>query len=142
VQDSTDKIRSAAYKMLFIEAIITGVIALFLVLGVSAVYAISVLVGGLAYIIPNAYFTKYVFRYSAADSPRLAVRGFYLGETIKIFATVLIFTFGFLLIKQLNVPALVMTYISMLILNLWGNSILMTGHVDKAGDLENKNNGD
>ena len=138
----TDKNKSVAYKILAFEAVITGVIALLLVLSVSVASASAVLVGGLAFIIPNAYFIKYVFRYSAADSPRLALRGFYLGEAIKIIATVLIFTFGFLIIEQLNVPVLVLTYISMLIVNLWGNSKLLSSPTVKAVEMENKKNGD
>ena len=138
----TDKNKSVAYKILAFEAVITGVIALLLILSVSVASASAVLVGGLAFIIPNAYFIKYVFRYSAADSPRLALRGFYLGEAIKIIATVLIFTFGFLIIEQLNVPVLVLTYISMLIVNLWGNSKLLSSQTVKAVEMENKKNGD
>lgn len=138
----TDKNKSVAYKILAFEAVITGVIALLLILSVSVASASAVLVGGLAFIIPNAYFIKYVFRYSAADSPRLALRGFYLGEAIKIIATVLIFTFGFLIIEQLNVPVLVLTYISMLIVNLWGNSKLLSSPTVKAVEMENKKNGD
>ena len=142
MQDSTDKNRVVAYKILVFEAIFIVIISLLLVLGVSVVSAYSVLVGGLAFIIPNAYFIKYVFRYSAADSPRLALRGFYLGEAIKIIVTVLIFTFGFLFVEQLNVLALVLTYITMLIINLWGNSILLSNPPAKAGEMENKKNGD
>ena len=138
----TDKNKSVAYKILAFEAVIKGVIALLLILSVSVASASAVLVGGLAFIIPNAYFIKYVFRYSAADSPRLALRGFYLGEAIKIIATVLIFTFGFLIIEQLNVPVLVLTYISMLIVNLWGNSKLLSSPTVKAVEMENKKNGD
>ncbi len=137
--DNTNNNRSVAYKILILEAIITAVITLVLALGVSVINAYSVAVGGLAFIIPNAYFTKYVFRYSAADSPQLAIRGFYLGEAIKIIATVLIFTLSFLLIKQLNVPALIFTYVLMLILNLWGNSFFMNSLVTKEGKAKIKN---
>jgi ATP synthase protein I len=139
LQDNNDINRSVAYKMLVIEAIITTIIALILALSVSVVFASSVIVGGLAYIIPNAYFTKYVFRYSAADSPQLAMRGFYIGEAIKIIATILIFTFSFLLVKQLNVPILILTYILMLIMNLGGNSILMSNQIEKSVKPESKN---
>ncbi len=138
VRDSTDKNRSVAYKVLALEAIITGTIALVLFLGVNVEIAISVVIGGLAYIIPNAYFAKYVFRYSAADSPRLAVRWLYLGEVVKVIATVMIFAIGFLLVERLNVPALFIAYMSMLLLNLIGNSILMDNQEGPAGDTEKK----
>ncbi len=91
----------------------------------GAYTAWSVMIGGLAYIVPNACFARYVFRYSAADSAGMAVRWFYIGEAVKISATVLIFALGFLLLDQVNIAALFITYAGMLILNLWGNSILM-----------------
>jgi ATP synthase protein I len=109
-----------------------------LFLGVNVEIAISVVIGGLAFIIPNAYFAKYVFKYSAADSPRLAVRWFYLGEVVKVIATIMIFAIGFLLVEKLNVPALFIAYMSMLLLNLIGNSILMDNQQGNAGDTEHK----
>ena len=139
MQDSTENNRSVAYKMLAIEAIIIGLIALILVLGARVEIAFSVGLGGVAFIVPNAYFAKNVFRHSAADSPHLAVRWLYVGEVIKILATVLIFTFSFLFVEKLNVPALILTYVSMLILNLLGNSILMTNQTNMAAELDKKN---
>jgi len=111
--------------MLAIEAVVTGIIAFLLLLSMGRETAGSVVLGGLAHIVPNAYFARYAFRHSAADSPQLALRWFYFGEVIKIIATVLIFTVGFLLFKQLNMAVLFLTYMAMLILNLWGNSVLM-----------------
>jgi ATP synthase protein I len=136
VQDSSLKIKSVAYRVLVLEAVITGVIALVLFLAVNMELATSVVIGGLAFIIPNAYFAKYVFRYSAADSPRLAVRWLYLGEVVKVIATVMIFAIGFLLVERLNVPALFIAYMSMLLLNLIGNAILMDKQHSTAGDTE------
>lgn len=123
--DNTVKNRSAAYKILAIESLVTVVAAGLLYLAVDSVTARSVAVGGLAFIVPNAYFAKYVFRHSAADSATLAMRWFYIGEVIKVFVTVLIFAMAFLWAEKLSVAALFITYIIMLIINLWGNSILM-----------------
>lgn len=126
MKDNTDKNRSAAYKMLVIEALIAVVAVLVLYATVNIDTAKSVAVGGLAYIIPNVYFAKYVFRHSAADSAELAMRWFYVGEVIKIFATVLIFGMAFLWSEKLDVAALFATYVVLMVLNLWGNSILMS----------------
>ena len=123
--DKTAKNRSAAYKMLAIEAFITAVSVIVLYAAVDGMAARSVAVGGLAFIVPNAYFAKYAFRYSAADSARLAMRWFYVGEVIKVFVTALIFAMAFLWSEGLNVAALFIAYIVMLVINLWGNSILM-----------------
>lgn len=112
--------------MLVLEAIVTVFAALLLYIIVGMETACSVVIGGAAFIVPNAWFAKYVFRHSAADSASIAVRWFYVGEVIKIIATVLIFTLGFLLFNQLDVAALFLAYITLLIINLWGNSILMS----------------
>ncbi len=125
VQDNTDKNRSAAYKMLVIQALLTVVAVMALAMAVDIETASSVALGSLAYIVPNVYFAKYVFRHSAADSAQLAMRWFYVGEVIKIIATVLIFFMAFLWLESMNEAALFATYVVMLILNLWGNSILM-----------------
>jgi len=126
VSDNTEKNRFAAYKMLGIETFVTVVTSVALYLTVDMETARSVAIGGLAFIVPNAYFAKYVFRHSAADSAELAMRWFYIGEVIKVFATVLIFSMAFLWSETLNEAALFMMYIVMLVLNIWGNSILMS----------------
>ena len=141
MQDDISKNRSVAYKLLVIEAILTSVVVLVFVLNSKIEISASVFIGGLAFIIPNMYFAKYVFRHSAKDSPGMAVKWFYVGEVIKIFATVMIFTIGFLTVDQLNFPALILTYISLLILNLWGNSVLMNEPVNTSGSMDNNNNG-
>lgn len=136
MQDDTNKNRTVAFKLLLLEALLTGFAAVVLYLGINLQMALSVVLGGLAFIIPNAYFVKYVFRFSAQESPELALRGFYVGEVVKIFATVLIFGFGFVLLKKLNIPALIVTYIVLLIINLWGNSLLMSRQSDAAGETD------
>ncbi len=126
MKDNTEKNRSAAYKMLAVETFITVMTSVALYLVVDIETARSVAIGGLAFIVPNAYFAKYVFRHSAADSAQLAMRWFYIGEVIKVFATVLIFSMAFLWSDTLNEAALFIMYIVMLVLNIWGNSILMS----------------
>lgn len=110
--------------MLVVETGITALVALLLFIGVSPESAWSAALGGLAYIVPNAYFTKYVFRHSAAESAALAVRGLYIGEALKVLGTVLIFGACFVFIRSLNVAALFLTYLLMLVINLRGIYVL------------------
>ncbi len=124
--DTTDNNRTVAFKLLFWEAIVTLVTGLLLGLGFGAKTAVSVLLGGFAYIVPNMYFAKYVFKFSAQESPAMALRGFYIGEVVKIIATVLIFAFGFVLVKEVNVAVLILTYVVLLIFNIWGFSSMMS----------------
>ena len=125
MEDNTHNYKATAYRILAIEAILTAVVALLLFITVNSVVAYSAVIGGVAYIVPNIYFTKYVFRHSAAESANLAVRWFYTGEAVKLMATVLIFAAAFLLIKPLNAAALFLTYILMWALNLRGIFLLM-----------------
>lgn len=119
------KNKAAAYRMLAMEAGITGVLMVLLYIAVNIETAYSAALGGVAYIVPNAYFVKYAFRHSAAESADLAVRWFYVGEAVKVLATVLIFIACFVYIRQLNMAALFLTYILMWILNLRGIFVLM-----------------
>lgn len=124
--DTTNNNKTVAFKLLFWEAIVTLVTGLLLGLGFGAKTAVSVLLGGFAYIVPNTYFAKYVFKFSAQESPAMALRGFYIGEVVKIIATVLIFAFGFVLVKEVNVAVLIVTYVVLLIFNIWGFSSMMS----------------
>lgn len=102
------------------EAGITAVLTLLLYIGVNIETAYSAALGGVAFIVPNAYFTRYAFRHSAADSAVLAVRWFYIGEAVKVLCTVLIFGACFVYVHALNVAALFLTYFLLWIVNLWG----------------------
>jgi len=113
--------------------LITVVLALLLLLSVDAVAAYSVVLGGLAFIIPNALFARYVFRHSAAESADLAVRWFYVGEVIKLIVTVLIFAACFNLIKPLNAIAMFATFVGIMVINLIGVSYMGTRQQPEAG---------
>ena len=102
------------------EAGITAVLTLLLYIGVNIETAYSAALGGVAFIVPNVYFTRYAFRHSAAESAVLAVRWFYIGEAVKVLSTVLIFGACFVYIPALNVAALFLTYLLLWIVNLRG----------------------
>lgn len=111
--------------LLLVEFVITAVLGGLLYNAVNIEAAYSAVLGGLAYIVPNACFTRYAFRHSAAHSADLAVRWFYIGEVVKVLATIVIFAGCFLLIQPLNAAALFLTYILILIVNLWGLFVLV-----------------
>lgn len=127
MEDNTNKNRAAAYRTLGVELVLTVVLALLLFIGIDIETAYSAALGGLAYIVPNACFTRYVFRHSAAESANLAIRWFYIGEAVKVVTTVLIFAACFLLVEHLNAAAFFLTYLLMLVVNLRGLYILMNG---------------
>lgn len=81
---------------------------------VSKVVAHSVLLGGLLFILPNAYFTIYAFRYSAADSAERVTRAFYWGQFGKIVLTIAGFAVVLRLVQPLHMPALMAAYCLMI----------------------------
>jgi len=80
--------------LLFQVLTILAVTALWLVLsGVDQ--AKSALVGGLVGFIPNAYFAVKAGRHDPARSSKDVIRSFYVGETIKLIGTALLFSLAF-----------------------------------------------
>jgi len=112
--------KSAAYKLLGIQVAITVVIASLLYVLVSMTAAYSALLGGFAYIVPNSWFVRLVFRGSGQLTPETMVSRFYIGEAVKLMLTGIIFALCFLLVKELHVVALFLTFIMMIVINLTG----------------------
>ena len=125
--------RSAAYKLLGIELIISVVVALLLLLYAGAGTAGSALMGGLIYILPNAYFTRCAFRGNELESPHLIVRWFYMGEAGKFILTAVMFTLCFVWAGYLHVMVLFMMYIFMVMVNLIGLSLCRVNRQENSG---------
>jgi ATP synthase protein I len=119
------KNRSTAYRMLIIEATTVILCGLLFLVFVSLEFAYSVILGGLAFIVPNVIFVRFSLRTSAADSSGSALTWFYLGEAIKIVTTIIIFAASFLLVAPLNIGLMFVTYGFVLLMNLTGLAILM-----------------
>ena len=122
--DNTNN-KLAAYKVLLVIAIITAAIAIILMLSVGHVAAYSAALGGIVCILPNLLFARFAFRYSAADSARLVMKWFYIGEAIKIIVTILIFSLSLIWLKDLNFAAMFITYIIALMLNIHGLGLVI-----------------
>lgn len=122
--DETTHNRKTAYRMLLIEAITMIVFSLFFYAFFSLVYAYSVLLGGLAFILPNALFIRLSLGKSAAESGNVLAR-FYIGEATKIVSTILIFAVSIYLISPLNIGLMFVAYGAVLLINLTGLAISM-----------------
>lgn len=85
---------------------------------VSKVVAYSALLGGVLFILPNAYFTAYAFRYSGANSPQRVARAFVWGESGKLALTVVGFAVVLRMVQPLNVAVVMITY-SLMIASQW-----------------------
>ncbi len=115
----------AAYKVLSVIAAIIAVIAFVLLLVIGRVAAYSAVLGGIACLLPNLLFARFAFRYSASNSVGLVMRWFYLGETIKIIVTVLVFALSLIWVKELHFAAMFITYIVALIMNIHGLALVI-----------------
>lgn len=76
--------------------------------------AYSMLLGGLIYWIPNAYFTLYTFRFRGAQAAAIVLRSMYRGEVGKFMLTVVGFALVFTWVKPIEPIALFVTYIVMI----------------------------
>ncbi|HHT0594591.1 TPA: ATP synthase subunit I [Legionella anisa] len=86
-------------RLWFVQLGVTLVFAAFCALIYDINAASSVLLGGMACIVPNAYFAIKLFKYQGARSAKKIVNSFYKGEALKIIISVFLFTTVFLLFK-------------------------------------------
>ena len=134
VHNEITTIKAAAYKLLGVELVISIITALLLLVFFGDVPAYSGLLGGLAYILPNAYFVLYAFREKGPETPHAIVIKFYIGEAGKFILTAVIFALCFMLVKPLNVIALFVMFVLMYIINLAGlelNNKVLTKNIEK-----------
>ena len=115
--------RSTANRRLILEASLVGRCGLLLYFSASPVFAYSVILGGLAFVIPNALFVWFSFGKTANSNS--ALTWFYVGEAIKIVTTIVIFAVSFLVIKPLNIGLMFVSYGVVLLVNLTGLALLM-----------------
>ena len=119
------KNRSTAYRMLFLEAGTVILCGLLLFVFVSLEFAYSVILGGLAFIVPNAIFVCFSLRTSATSTGASTLVWFYIGEAVKIVTTILIFAVCILMVAPLNIGLMFVSYGVVLLMNLAGLAILI-----------------
>lgn len=81
--------------------------------GMVAFY--SALLGGLIFIVPNAWFVHRVFRHQGARAAPMMVADVFKGEAVKLSLTAILFAAVFLLIEPVSVPALLFTFAVMVV---------------------------
>ena len=121
--------KATAYRLLAAEAVLTALASCSLLLAFGPVLAYSAACGGLAYIVPNLVFARFAFRHSAAEAPELALRWFYFGEAVKLLLTAMLFALIMLYLKPLHFAAMILTFVAMLFINLFG---LASGVLNKT----------
>ena len=87
--------RAIVSKVLLFEAFIVVLAGFVFFIFASLEFTYSVILGGFAYILPNGMFAKFSLKKSATNSSSILV-WFYLGEIIKIIATIVFIAQSFL----------------------------------------------
>ena len=116
--------RTIVRKLLLFETFIVILAGAVLFILASLEFTYSVILGGFAYILPNALFAKFSLKISAINSGNILV-WFYIGEIVKIIATIVFFAGSFMFFEMLNIGLMIFTYTIMLLGNLIGLSILI-----------------
>ncbi|WP_241264584.1 ATP synthase subunit I [Marinobacter daepoensis] len=102
-------------KWLTIEMAVLFVLSLLWLLE-SRLAGYSALIGGLIFVIPNAYFAHRAYRYQGARHMHLAVSNIFRAESIKLALTAVFFAAVFTLMEPVHVPALLFTFAVMVVL--------------------------
>lgn len=109
-------VRPPVLRLVLTQFILTVVMSLlFLAKDVTGAY--SAMLGGLIFTIPNAYFAHKAFLYSGARAAQQIVKSFYMGESVKLILTAVLFTMAFVMVKPLDVLALFLTFFVLLMSN-------------------------
>ena len=123
----TDEIirnRAIVSKLLVFETITVMLTGFIVFIFSSLEFTYSVILGGFAYILPNAIFAKLSLKISATNSSNILI-WFYVGEAMKIVTTIVFFVLSFLLVEMLNFGLMILTYGLVLLVNLIGLSIFV-----------------
>ncbi|WP_432455278.1 MULTISPECIES: ATP synthase subunit I [unclassified Agarivorans] len=86
--------------------------------------AISVLLGGIIFLLPNSLFTLMAFRFVGATKQKQVVTSFYLGEVVKLSLIAILFVLVFTLLKVEPLALLLGFVLSSL--TQWTASIFLT----------------
>ncbi len=115
--------RAAAFRLVYVQLIITVVITLLSYAFSGLVMAYSVILGGAVYILPNIYFVRSALKSVGSETPQSILSRFYFGEGQKFLLAMAMFALCFTLIKPLHVVSFFAAHILIMIINLAGLAI-------------------
>lgn len=110
-------------KLLIAQSILVILIALTVLLIKGKNDSISALLGGLVAILPSLLFARKLFRHSGARAAREIVKGFYIGEALKIVSSIALFAIVFIFYKVQPVVFFV-TYIAV-VMTHWFSPLII-----------------
>jgi len=104
-------------KLVAFQLLLMLVIALISTVFFSTVAGYSALAGGVTFLLPNLVFVLMAFAHAGARQSKKVLRGFYAGEAIKLFLTVLLFVV-FLKYIPLSLMAFYISF-ALLVISQW-----------------------
>lgn len=90
--------------------------------------AVSWVAGGLAAILPQAYFARLAFRHSGATSARDIARSSYAGQVGKFMLSAAGFAVIFATVKPVSGFTVFVAYLAMLVIQIIGSWLLLAGN--------------
>ncbi len=124
MQTENQATRTFAIRFVGFQLIMTLVMAVIWMIFHSTVAAYSALLGGLANVIPNAFFVRFAFSGSKSTSPQNMLIRFYIGEAGKLVLTGIFFAICFFVFKPIHIGALFLSFIVIILINLAGLSVM------------------
>ena len=103
-------------KWLGLELVAIATVSLIWMLE-SRLAGYSAVIGGLIFVIPNAYFAHRMYRYEGARYAHLVVGNMFRAETVKLVLTAVFCAAVFILMERVHVPALLFTFAVMVALS-------------------------
>ena len=105
--------RPAVMKVVRLQSLTLAVVAGIALL-LDTEIGVSILLGGLIQLIPQAWFTWQAFKYAGANHASAIVRSMYRGEAGKLVLTACGFTVVYSVMDNVNAIALMSAFITML----------------------------
>jgi len=111
------KSQNAGLKLVGFQLLLVLFIALILTVFFSVKSGYSGLTGGITFVLPNFIFVLMAFAHAGASKTKLVLRGFFAGEAIKLFLTVILFTV-FLKYGALSLASFYISF-ALLVISQW-----------------------
>lgn len=109
--------QKSGLKLMVFQLLIVLTIALISTVFFSVKSGYSALAGGITFLLPNIVFVLMAFAHAGARQTKKVLRGFYAGEAIKLFLTVILFVV-FLKYIPLVLTAFYISFV-LLVLSQW-----------------------
>lgn len=104
-------------KLVAFQLLLVLIVALISTVFFSAKSGYSALAGGVTFLLPNCIFVFMTFAHAGARQTQLVLRGFYAGEAIKLFLTVVLLVV-FLKYGTLSLVAFYISF-TLLVISQW-----------------------